>query len=203
MRRHPQVLRVPPNEAATRFARPRSRTNWAAPVLERLLRCALAAALASGLASCQTADDKGTRGGGMAVGARLVPIGGSAVRGLITFRQVEGGVAVVADFLGGYSGRLRIVIHANGNCSSPNGFSAGPPLVFPGTAEPAAVTITAVDGYAVVSTRMPGLTLEGPGGIGGKAVVVHAGEAGSLEAQPGVPNNRVACGVIDALQPLF
>ncbi len=36
----------------------------------------------------------------------------------------------------------------------------------------------------------------------GKSVVVHDGATGSLEAQPGVRNNRVACGVIGTVKPL-
>jgi Cu/Zn superoxide dismutase len=50
--------------------------------------------------------------------------------------------------------------------------------------------------------RLPGLKIDGTDGIRGKSVVVHLGATGSLDAQPGVPNNRVACGVIETNKPL-
>jgi Cu/Zn superoxide dismutase len=77
-------------------------------------------------------------------------------------------------------------------------------LILPGTAQPAAVQVSLnEDGIGQVSARLPGLTLDGPNGIIGKSVVVHAGAVGSLGAQPGVPNDRSACGVIGPVVPLF
>ena len=89
-------------------------------------------------------------------------------------------------------------------CTSPNGFSAGPPLVLPGAAEPVAVPFRIWEqGTATLSTRVPGLTLKGPGGIEGRSIVLHASQSGSLDAVPGVVNDRVACGVIGAVPTLF
>ncbi len=51
--------------------------------------------------------------------------------------------------------------------------------------------------------RVVGLALDGPAGIVGKSIVLHAGAFGPLDAQPGVPNNRVACGVIVTSDPIF
>ena len=45
--------------------------------------------------------------------------------------------------------------------------------------------------------------LTGPNGIEGKSLVLHAGGSGPLDAQPGVPNERVACGVIGPIPTLF
>ena len=47
-----------------------------------------------------------------------------------------------------------------------------------------------------------GIRIDGADGIRGKSVVVHRGATGSLDAEPGVPNNRVACGVIETNKPL-
>jgi len=47
-----------------------------------------------------------------------------------------------------------------------------------------------------MSARLPGLTADGPNGLRGKAVVVHEGGVGPLDAQPGVQNNRIACAAI-------
>lgn len=126
------------------------------------------------------------------------------MRGSVSFRQFDGGVAMSANLAGGTPGRWRVVIHANGNCTSPNGFSAGPPLLLPGTSAPAMVQMsTNTDGEGFTAIRLPGLVLEGAAGIVGMSVVVHAGALGSLEAVPGVPNNRVACGVIERVRSLF
>jgi Cu-Zn family superoxide dismutase len=162
-------------------------------------RRALAVALAIGLGACASGDDPGQRGAkpAGAIGARLGPIGGGIGHGLITFRPYDGGLVIVADIGGFNAGPHRIVIHSNPVCTSPNGFSAGPPFVLPSTG--AAVIVTASishQGTASFVTRIPGLTLSGPTGVEGRSVVLHVGQEGSLEAKPGVPNERVACGVI-------
>ena len=113
-------------------------------------------------------------------------------------------VTFVAD-VGGFSGGpYRFVIHTNPVCTSPNGFSAGPPFVPPGTGAP--VVVPAViyhQGTATLTTRVPGIALGGPNGVEGKSLVLHASESGPLDAQPGVPNDRVACGVIGPVPTLF
>ena len=52
-------------------------------------------------------------------------------------------------------------------------------------------------------TRVPGLALSGPAGVEGRSVVLHARWYGPLEASPGVPNDRVACGVIGVIPSFF
>ncbi len=164
----------------------------------------LEVALIAGLVSCQTVDEGSGAPARPGIGARLRPTGGSAMIGGVTFSQVDGGVSIAINLGGGTPGAWRVVIHANGICTSPNGFSAGPPLLLPGTSTPAAVAVsTDAGGIGLTSTRLPGLTLDGPDGILGKSVVVHAGAVGSLEASPGVPNNRVACGVIEPMRSVI
>ena len=139
------------------------------------------------------------------IGARLQPIGGAAGRGLVMFKPYDGGLTVVAD-VGGFSGGpYRLAIHTTPVCTSPNGFSAGPPFPFPGTGAPVVVpsTITIDQGTATLTTRVPGIALGGPNGIDGKSIVLHASESGPLDAQPGVPNDRVACGVIGPIPTFF
>jgi Cu/Zn superoxide dismutase len=96
------------------------------------------------------------------------------------------------------------VVHTTPVCTSPNGFSAGPPFLLPGTGTP--VVVSAViyhQGTATLTIRVPGVTLGGPTGVEGKSLVLHASETGPLDAQPGVPNDRVACGVIGPVPTLF
>jgi Cu-Zn family superoxide dismutase len=203
MRRHPQVLIGPPRGAVTRRSAPRTWRNRSRSGLRGFLPLALAVALAGGLAACKTADEA-LAPSPPGIGAKLEPTGGSVTKGNVAFKQVDGGVMIAANLGGGTPGQWRVAIHATGICTSPNGFSAGPPLLLPGTALPAAVPVfTNADGTGGISTRLPGLALEGPGGIVGKSVVVHAGAIGSLDAQPGIPNNRVACGVIGPVRSLF
>lgn len=139
-----------------------------------------------------------------ALEAPLRSIGGSAVTGSVRFSARADGVTVIAQIHGSPGAQYRLAVHANGNCSSPNGFSAGPPLPPPGASAVDARPFTAnTEGNASQTVRLPGYTLDGPQAIEGKSVVVHEGTRGSLEAQPDRPNDRVACGVIGPLQTLF
>jgi Cu-Zn family superoxide dismutase len=169
------------------------------------MHAVLAMVLAVAIAACASADDQGARGSrsASATGARLGPIAGAVGRGLVAFRPYDGGLTMNAE-IGGFSpGPYRIVIHANPVCTSPNGFSAGPPLALPETGAPVIVAVNVLhQGTASLITRVPGLALSGPAGIEGRSVVLHAGLSGPLDASPGVANDRVACGVIGAL-PTF
>ena len=172
------------------------------------LRCfahvMLALFLAGGLAACKTAPDAGSRpsSAARAVGARLAPIGGSAVRGSVTFRPDEGGVVVIANFGGVGAGPHRVAIHMNANCTSPNGFSAGAPMLLPGSSAPVVVVVRTEGSEGTVSTvaRIAGVAIDG---LDGKSVVVHEGTGSALDARPGVQNGRLACGLIGPVSALF
>jgi Cu/Zn superoxide dismutase len=170
------------------------------------VRKALAVVLAGALAACASGDDPGQRGtkSASAIGARLGPVAGGVGHGLITFRPYDGGLVMVADFGGFSAGPYRIVIHSTPVCTSPNGFSAGPPFLLPSTGVPVIVATTVFhQGTATVATRIPGLALAGPAGVEGRSIVLHASREGPLDASPGVPNDRVACGVIGVVPAMF
>jgi Cu/Zn superoxide dismutase len=167
---------------------------------------ALAVVLAGALMACASGDERGGRDSRSSsnIGARLGPIAGGVGHGLITFRPYDGGLVMVADVGGFSAGPYRIVIHVTPVCTSPNGFSAGPPFVLPGKEAPVVIEATIYhQGTASVVTRIPGLALTGPAGIEGKSVVLHASGSGPLDASPGIPNDRVACGVIGVIPTLF
>ena len=169
-------------------------------------RMALAAVLAATLASCTTTDDTASRKPQPSPGliAQLQRSGGSAITGAARFQQSEGGVTLAAVLWTGGPGQWRLVLHANGICTSPNAFSAGPPLMLPDSAKPAVIEIfTNSDGVGNAVARIAGLAIDGPASIKGRSVVIHAGLAGSLDAQPDVRNDRVACGVIEVAKPIF
>jgi Cu/Zn superoxide dismutase len=171
--------------------------------LRNVVRPLRAAALVLVLAACAS-DDPGQKSKSAAIGARLQPIAGGVGHGLITFRPYDGGLVLVADVGGFSAGMYRIVVHTTPVCTSPNGFSAGPPFVPAGATAPVAVPIRMWEqGTATLSERVPGLTLAGPAGIEGKSIVLHASQFGSLDATPGVVNDRVACGVIGIVPTLF
>jgi len=153
--------------------------------------------LASGAAASPAVS-----GGGGNVEAKLVGRGGSAAGGSAVLHEVRGGVDV-AIWLGSVGpGQFRVAVHETGNCSSQNAFSAGPPWAPPGVPM-AVVLLTKNDDTRTVTVRLPGYRIQGPDGVTGRSVVVHAGATGTLEAQPGVPNERIACGVIGTPTEMF
>jgi Cu/Zn superoxide dismutase len=204
MRRHPQDLTAMRRGGGLCSARLTSTGSRASPAPQRFRHAALVAALAAALAGCAS-DDTATRKPEPApiIGAQLRPTGDSRTTGLVTFEPTQGGLkANVTLFNTGSSGRWRVAIHTTGICTSPNGFSAGPPLIPPGATAPLVIpVVTTEDGTADMTVRLPGITIDGPAGVMGRSVVVHFGNTGSLDAEPGVRNNRIACGVIGVIKP--
>lgn len=136
--------------------------------------------------------------------ARLGAKGGSAAKGTVRFAQAANGLGVTISFFDVPGGSYRMVVHANGNCSSASGSSAGPPWVPSGAAGPIVIEFyVPTDNPTSVSQMLPGVALRGPDGVAGHSVVIHEGAIGTLEAQPDRPSNRVACGVIGAVLTVF
>ena len=172
------------------------------PAFATAFATGIAGAFVFCLAACASSDEPG-RKPSVAIGARMRPIAGGVGHGLISFRPYDGGLVLVADVGGFSAGPYRIAIHTTPVCTSPNGFSAGPPFVPAGATEPVVVPIRMWEqGTATLTTRIPGLALSGPAGIEGHSVVLHASQFGPLDAVPGVVNDRVACGVIGPI-PTF
>src|SRR6187397_3523751 len=99
--------------------------------LSAAAKTALGVAVMSVLASCATDDAAQKPKADPGVGARLWPTSGSAVRGFASFQPYEGGVTAAVTVWTGNTGTMRVVIHSTGICTSPNGFSAGPPWIPP------------------------------------------------------------------------
>ena len=141
--------------------------------------------------------------------AVLQPLGNSNVHGTVRFTQEADGVRIVADVEGLPPNTTRgFHIHEYGDCSSPDGTSAGGhynPEQVP-HAGPDASRHHAGDmgniksddtGHAKLDMVMHGITINGAGNpIAGRSIVLHA-EADDLKSQPtGNAGARVACGVI-------
>jgi Cu/Zn superoxide dismutase len=136
--------------------------------------------------------------------ARLGPLGGTAAKGTVRFASSANGLTTSVFFFGVAPGNYRMAIHATGNCTSPNGFSAGPPWVPPDAKGPIVIEFSVDNNNPTsLSQRVAGLALNGSQGVAGRAVVIHQGRNGTLEAEPDRPNDRVACGVIGAVFRYF
>ncbi len=141
--------------------------------------------------------------------ATLVGLNNSGVNGTVRFMPQGDEVRIEVDVYGLTPGPHGIHIHEFGDCSAPDGSSAGDhfdpvnqPHGAPGPAtHPGDLGNIAADanGTARISLDTSRITLgKGTAGVLGRAVVVHA-MADDLQSQPaGDSGARVACGVIRA-----
>lgn len=139
--------------------------------------------------------------------AELQPLGGSGVTGKVTFVERGGKVLVEADISGLTPGKHGFHIHEFGDCSAPDGASAGghwnPENHMhgaPGTAShPGDLGNVEADanGRAQITLKLERITVDGGAlGIAGRGLIVHE-KADDLVSQPvGEAGGRQACAVI-------
>jgi Cu-Zn family superoxide dismutase len=137
----------------------------------------------------------------------LYPTQGNNVSGTITFTQTDKGVKVVADVQGLSQGKHGFHIHEFGDCSSPDGTSAGGHFNPDSKQHGAPMSMTRhmgdmgnleadESGKAHLEYIDTVIKLTGPNSIIGKSIIVHKGED-DLKSQPaGNSGPRIACGVI-------
>jgi Cu/Zn superoxide dismutase len=140
------------------------------------------------------------------VEARLRPIG-TALTGVVRARESGDLLIVRVELVNLRSGPHRVVFHADGNCSSPNGFSAGAPWTPPGAKDPPGRLIPEVyansEGNAILTTRLRGVRLgSGEAGLEKRSVLIYEG-LDTTPPKPSVPNNVIACGVFERASGLF
>jgi Cu/Zn superoxide dismutase len=131
----------------------------------------------------------------------------SPVTGKVNVRE-SGELLVVQVQLGnGKPGTTyRVVFHANGNCTSPNAFSAGEPWSPPGAKDAPARLLPEIrtnsEGLGLMTARLRGVRIGGDTGLLNRSVLVYEGT--TIETpKPDVPNNVVACGVFVRSSSLF
>jgi Cu-Zn family superoxide dismutase len=135
--------------------------------------------------------------------ARLQPRNGSTVRGLISFTQKGDKVAVAGEFFELTPGSHSLYIHEVGNCSSRNAASAGPVWNLAGNTGRRTGALpdvfAAPSGRAQVVVSLPTISVATgrPDDVIGHAVVLYADVDPDPRAEFGVPNNRLACGVVE------
>ena len=140
---------------------------------------------------------------------KLEPTAKQTARGEVTFTAGPDGVRVVGSFSGLVFGEHGFHVHEKGDCSAPDGTSAGGhfnPGAKPHAAREAAARHAGdlgnlkADPYGLARVDFvdKGLSLSGPDSIIGKAVIIHE-KADDFTTQPtGNAGARQACGVIEA-----
>lgn len=138
----------------------------------------------------------------------LNPTKGNSVQGIVSFTKVEGGVKIVAEVHNLTPGAHGFHIHEFGDCSSPDGMSAGghfnpqghkhgAPDGLERHAGDLGNLVANEDGVAHYERVDNVIKLEGPDKIVGRSVVVHS-NPDDFKTQPtGNAGGRVACGVIE------
>jgi len=160
-------------------------------------------------AQAPSADKAGAAATAAKATVKLAPTANQTARGEVTFTTEAGGVKVAGQFSGLVFGEHGFHVHEKGDCSAPDGSSAGGhfnPTTKPHAARDAAARHVGdlgnlkADPYGLARVDFvdTGLTLSGPNSIIGKAVIVHE-KADDFTTQPtGNAGGRVACGVIEA-----
>jgi superoxide dismutase, Cu-Zn family len=140
--------------------------------------------------------------------AILEPTKGYEAKGTVTFTKVDGGIKIVADVEGLTPGKHGFHIHEKGDCTAPDGSSAGghfnPDGVKHGGPKDAVRhvgdmgnLIAGKDGKAHYEWVDPLMSFSGPHNIIGRGVIVHGGEDDLVSQPSGNAGPRVACGVIE------
>jgi Cu-Zn family superoxide dismutase len=139
--------------------------------------------------------------------AELNPTQGSSVRGKVSFLKVGNSIRVVADVTGLTPGKHGFHIHEKGDCSAPDGSSAG------GHFNPYGMPHAGMDadqrhvgdfgnivadrsGNAHADFMDVRISFEGLASILGRGVIVHANPDDLVTQPTGNAGGRVACGVI-------
>lgn len=157
------------------------------------------------LAACAATPEKDSA----SATAALRPASGSKVQGNVKFTQVGERVRVQGEVTGMAPGPKGFHIHEKGDCSDPKALSAGGHFNpgkhkhgGPGIAERHAGDLGNItadqNGRASFNMMVDGISVrrDGPDGIIGRGLVVHAGPDDLKTDPTGNSGDRHACGVI-------
>ena len=137
----------------------------------------------------------------------LYPTQGNTASGTVTFLRTEKGIKIIVDIVGLSKGKHGFHIHEFGDCSAPDGTSAGGHFNPEGKTHGAPMDMTRhmgdmgnveadESGKAHMEYTDPMMTLEGSHSIIGRSIILHKNED-DLKTQPtGNAGPRIACGVI-------
>lgn len=145
--------------------------------------------------------------------AVLRPAAGHDVHGTVRFKTTAGsGLKVIANVSGLSAGMHAYHVHKYGDCTAPDGSSAGPHYAFrpgvrdePGKPERILGNLgeldAGADGHVSVTSTVENARLNGPRSIIGRAVVVHEMDNNPDMPPAGGAGSRIACGVIGIASP--
>lgn len=171
---------------------------------------ALLAGCASSSSVGDAAAEKAVAAAPLSARSVMTATEGNSATGTVSFTEVEGGVRVIGVFAGLSPGEHGFHVHEKGDCSAPDGTSAGGHFNpeghehgLPGQAMRHAGDfgnlVADETGSAALDHVFERLSLHGETGIIGRGLIVHA--AMDDGGQPtGNAGARVACGVIEAKQ---
>jgi Cu-Zn family superoxide dismutase len=161
--------------------------------------------IAVAVAACSSAPT-----GGTSAQAELKPTQGQTARGTVTFTQQGDQVMVTAKLSGLTPGGHGFHIHEKGDCSAPDGTSAGAhfnpsakkhghPMQGEHHAGDLPMVEADANGNASLTATLSGISLgKGDDSILGRGVIVHAAPDDFKTQPTGNSGGRVACGVIAA-----
>lgn len=139
--------------------------------------------------------------------AKIQPLQNAQVTGTVTFQTKDDGVYIVADVDGLSPGKHGFHIHEKGDCSAPDGSSAGDHFNPNGSKHGAPWdkerhagdlgNLVADDkGHAHYEWHDKLITLKGPDSIIGRSVIIHEKEDDLITQPTGNAGRRLGCGVI-------
>lgn len=176
-------------------------------LLLSLLACLFAAC--SGQSVQRIAEDDQPEKPENMLEARMLPKGGSSIKGTITVAAKGKSWRVSVIVTGAPYGDYRVAFFDNGNCTSPNAFSAGkiwmPPGIPEGTEADRWIPLLNPDpatGNAQLTTRLPNPEGHGIDLFHNRSVLIFSGR-NAEELAPGVRNDVVACGTFEVPTSLF
>jgi superoxide dismutase, Cu-Zn family len=137
----------------------------------------------------------------------LNPTAGNQAHGVVTFTKQAGGIKIVADLEGMTPGEHGFHVHEFGDCSAPDGISAGGhynpdkkahggPMDMERHVGDLGKVTAGADGKAHYELMDTMVAFNGPHSIIGRGVILHA-QPDDFKTQPtGNAGARIACGVI-------
>lgn len=143
--------------------------------------------------------------------ATIAPTQNNSARGTVVYSSTDKGIKISAKISGLSPGKHGFHIHEFGDCSAPDGTSAGGHFA-PGHAKHGAPDaeehhtgdmgniVADNDGNASLELLSDDMSFEGKNSIIGRAVIVHS-KADSFDQPSGSAGARVACGVIGVSKP--